>query len=499
MLDALRIALPWRANTGQSLPFGEYDYYMEKSGDTPQSSDGITIELTFCEDNPDDWPEAITQDLDNIIQTDPVKDLDCIVLRLRSKYDDKAKAFAAKWEFLNLEGQPLGGQGALAVNLNRFLAYIRCFYLSSMRDSNNEFSPRSRFWGRILRDLNIDEEQRKSFGEELVKLNERLLKADPRLEQVRTSLEKAQRIMESENEEKTSIQALPLKPWDLMSKSEVVIKARGGEIDFPLSCHGQEIQSMAVLFLFQAYIDVLLKPTFKPETEAILALEEPEAHLHPQATRTLASNLGKVQSQKIISSHSPYFIQEIPFEDIRMVRRRGASSTVLYVKRKFDCKIPLLKKLEDFCQHNAPKFSFDPTASVLSVRGKMEEREYRNLLKIYQAHPDVHPDLRQLKESSHLFIEDDELRKLETYVKRIRGEINDFEKRDGIRGKRPIPGGLGNPEPDPNGGCLLARWTYAGSRGSGFRKDQGPDVPDRAYPFRKPQRKFSDFGSHLHQ
>jgi predicted ATPase len=45
-------------------------------------------------------------------------------------------------------------------------------------------------------------------------------------------------------------------------------------------------------------IDVLLKPTFQPETEAILALEEPEAHLHPQATRALAANLGGDQKSK---------------------------------------------------------------------------------------------------------------------------------------------------------------------------------------------------------
>ena len=77
-----------------------------------------------------------------------------------------------KWEFLALDGQPLGGKGADPRNLTRFLPYIRCFYLSSLRDSANEFSPRSQFWGRILRDLKISEEQRKALSGQLKKLNE---------------------------------------------------------------------------------------------------------------------------------------------------------------------------------------------------------------------------------------------------------------------------------------------------------------------------------------
>lgn len=117
--------------------------------------------------------------------------------------------------------------------------------MSALRDSDSEFSPRSQFWGKILRDLKIGEEQ------------------------------------------KTDIQALPLKPWELMSKSEVVIRGRGGEVDFPLSRHGQGMQSLSVLFLFQAYIDVLLKPTFQPETEAILALEEERRNCFVAITRTI--------------------------------------------------------------------------------------------------------------------------------------------------------------------------------------------------------------------
>ena len=420
LLEALKIALP-RSTAGRETPFAEYDYHMVKAGDSPQSSGGIVVELWFREDASDEWPGALVQALTDVIQTDPIMDLDSVGLRLSSQYDALAGEMVTKWEFLALDGQVLDRQSRDPRNLTRFLPYIRCFYLSSLRDSAHEFSPGSQFWGRILRDLKISEEQRKTLGEELAKLNEDLLKADPRLERVRATLDKGQEIMELGAGQKTSIQALPLKPWDLMSKAEVVIKARGGEIDFPLARHGQGVQSLAVLFLFQAYIDVLLKPTFQPETEAILALEEPEAHLHPQATRALATNLSEIKSQKIISSHSPYFIQEIPLTQVRMFRRDGPSSKVLWVKRSFTAQVPNTPDLLTFCANNA-KFDYHEGNHTLTVNGKVEQKEYRDLLAFYPGQQEVHAALKRLYAESQLYLSDGDLADLETYVKRIRGE-----------------------------------------------------------------------------
>lgn len=421
-LDALRIALT-RSPSGKGSPFDAYDYHMSKAGDSPETCEGIIIELWFREDKPDDWADSIVQDLTEIVQTDPIKDIDSIGLRLSSKYDDLAKQVLANWEFLAINGQPLGGKGANTNNLYKFHNYIRLFYLSALRDSNDEFSARSQYWGRILRDLKISEEQRKALIEEIAKLNDSLLKSDPRLEQVRSSLDKVQKIMSQGVGQMTSIQALPLKPWDLMSKSELVIKAHGSDIEFPLHRHGQGMQSLSVLFLFQAYIDVLLKPSFKPETEAILTLEEPEAHLHPQATRALAASLSEVTSQKIISSHSPYFIQEIPFTQIKMFRRNGTKTKILYAKRNYTIDLPNVPEILEFCKNNSSTFSYDEATSTLIVHNKIQGKEYRELLTIYSAKKEVHPEVKRIFIESQFYLSDKDLTNLDTYAKRIRGEV----------------------------------------------------------------------------
>jgi putative ATP-dependent endonuclease of OLD family len=178
-----------------------------------------------------------------------------------------------------------------------------------------------------------------------------------------------------------------------------------------------------VLFLFQAYIDVLLKPTFQPETEAILALEEPETHLHPHAARALTTVLAEVKAQKIISSHSPYYVQEVPFTDIRMFRRSGASSKVLYIKPSFSAKVPDTAQLQTFTNKDPEKFSYDATSTTLSITARMEEQEYRDLLQLYPQQPAVHQTLKELRDESRLFLSKTELADLYTYAKRIRGEV----------------------------------------------------------------------------
>ncbi|MDD5210571.1 MAG: AAA family ATPase [Elusimicrobiales bacterium] len=422
LLDALKLMFS-RGPGSRAQAFDDYDFHMEKAGDTPQKSQGISIELWFNEDVSDEWPESLVQALTEIIQTDPITDIDSIGFRTSSKFDSVSRQFVTKCEFLAIDGQPLSGKAANPANISRFWEYVRLFSLSAMRDAEKEFSPRSAFWGRILRDLKITDEQRKVLSEELVKLNETLLTADPRLEQVRSSLDNVQKIINVGIEHSASIQAIPMKPWELMAKSEIVIRGAGGEVDFPLNRHGQGMQSLAVLFLFQAYLEVLLKPTHKPETEAILALDEVEAHLHPQATRALSASLAQISSQKILSTHSPYFIQDLHFSQIRMFRRNGASSRVMYIKRVFKAKVPQIPGIATFCAGNPSKFAFNITKLELSVRGRLEEREYRSLLTLYPGQLDVHAELKRLKEDSCAYLGEDELRQLDTYVKRIRGEI----------------------------------------------------------------------------
>ena len=365
LLDALRVTLT-RNPRGRDIPFGEYDYHMVGPNDSPKTNPGITIELWFREDYADEWPRSLIQALDPMIQVDPATGTYCIGFRVSSRYDVTPGEFVYEWAFLAANGAPLPADRSKPANVVEFRSFVRFFYLSSLRDAQNEFASRSQFWGSLLRGIEIDERDRLRLEEELRRLNADLLGSVPILEEVRASLDAAEGIFQSGTRQSTRIQALPLRTWDLISKAGVFIKTRGGDLDLPLTLHGQGAQSLAIIFLFQAFIDVSLKSSFRAETEAILAVEEPEAHLHPQATRALAESLRKLGSQVLVSSHSPYFVQEVPFKDIRMFRREGPESKVLHIRQQFTTKLPHAPELIQFCAMNPQMYSYSTATNVLT-------------------------------------------------------------------------------------------------------------------------------------
>lgn len=308
-LEALRIALSRGLFGGKSV-FEEFDYHMTKQTDAPETVDGIEIELTFREDNISEWSPELLQSLNEIIQTDVDQSLNLIILRVTSAYETQTRAMVTKAEFLDVNRQPIGGAGAKPNNKRVLSEYIKLFYLASLRNPENEFGARSQFWGQILKDLRVDPTQQKKLIKNLEKLNKDLLSADQRIEQVVKTLDNAQNVMDTHSQQNTSVQALPMTPWELLSRAEVVIQNGKGKVKLPIQNHGQGIQSLAVLFLFEAYIQIFLKPNFSPDTEAILALEEPEAHLHPQATRSLAKKINQIQGQKIVSTDCSVIFSE---------------------------------------------------------------------------------------------------------------------------------------------------------------------------------------------
>lgn len=421
-LEALRIVFSRGLFGGKSI-FDEFDFHMNSQTSTPENSPGIEIELTFREDPTAKWSLDIVQDLDEIIQTDPELNLNLIILRVTSKYDTQVKAVSTSVDFLDINHQPLAGSGGRALNRRNFAEYIRLFYLASLRNPENEFSTRSQFWGQILKDLRVDPNQQTQLIKSLEKLNKAILNADSRLEQVVKTLDNAQDVMGLGMGQSTSVQALPMTPWELLSRAEVVIQSGVGKVKLPIQNHGQGIQSLTVLFLFEAYIQIFLKPNFNPDTESILELEEPEAHLHPQAIRTLSKRLHQIQGQKLISTHSPYFVQEVPLSQLRLFRRTALGTTVYYIKRSYSADLPGNAGLEQFCASHSIKYKHSARTNKLTVYGRVTEDERRDLVVLFPNQPDSLANINQLFKTSSYYICDAELLKLQTYVNRSRGDI----------------------------------------------------------------------------
>ena len=425
VLDALRIALTRRWGQ-RGTGFTEYDIHLASDDDDPKASPGVSIEIHAQESEPDEWPDGVSEDLDQIMQLDPHTGLRSITLRTQCAWSEESGAFEPMWEFLNAVREPLAGRGARRVNLERFWRYLPVFYLNALRDVGDEFSPRSQFWGRLLKALEIPAGLESRALRVLDLLNRRLLKADPRLQEIAKTLSGATRIAARDREGGLDLRMVPLKMWDLLSKAEIILRNEPNSPWLPLLRQGQGIQSLSVIFLFQAFVEHLVRELYEQDSEPVLALEEPETHLHPQAARTLWAHVRALPGQKIVTTHSPYFVQHVPFRDLRLVRLTQEGTQVKSLPATFSASIPDLDGLNAVVSGSAGRLKYDRTSETLAVAGALDEQTYRSLLKCCGRHTqrtELESILRDLRDRSSLYIGDEELQSLETFARRMRGEI----------------------------------------------------------------------------
>lgn len=72
---------------------------------------------------------------------------------------------------------------------------------------------------------------------------------------------------------------------------------------------------------FSAYLKTRVKIDINRLAEPVIAIEEPEAHLHPNAIRAIWPILSNLPGQKIIATHSGDILSEVPVKKLRRMNR----------------------------------------------------------------------------------------------------------------------------------------------------------------------------------
>jgi putative ATP-dependent endonuclease of the OLD family len=146
------------------------------------------------------------------------------------------------------------------------------------------------------------------------------------------------------------------------------------ETTLALSEAGSGVQSGVLLALHR----LEQKATQNPSVQFILAVEEPEAFLHPQKQKELYQDIRAAQSANlrvIVTTHSPYIVAETPFTRLGLVKKDGKHSA-LHV-----AEVKNVKEQETFDAYsdevNSLLFFSD---KVILVEGESDARVIRLLL-----------------------------------------------------------------------------------------------------------------------
>ena len=311
-LEAIRLCLT-RTTYRRSDWLDQYDYHLPKADSQPDQAEDLSITVDFLVN--EKAPDELVQALGDILVFDDAS-VRHVTLRTTSTFDKTLKVFTSDWDFLDAKGNPLGPKVKRPQTLATFVQLVPLFYLSALRDAAREFQGRSTFWAPFLNSASIPDAVRDKLQTEINALNIEVLKAHGSLQSLKTHLAKVQKVVASGKAGTVDIEALPGRITDLLAKAQINITAGTGA-PLPLTRHGAGTQSLSVMFLFEAFLATMLAEQYDKLSQPILALEEPEAHLHPCAIRSLWTTLHAISGQKIIATHSGDLLARVPLSAIR--------------------------------------------------------------------------------------------------------------------------------------------------------------------------------------
>lgn len=312
VLDALRLCLR-EFGPRRRVVFDSFDFHLKDGASEPQSAEPIEIEIRFSETSKGEWDDPLIGRLgrQKILQVDG-DGLNHVVLRVTCTYDPTNRDFAQDWAFLNLDGKPLTAVSETALGtLQREVAF---YYLSALRDAARHFDAKGPFWRPFLKDSQLTADKKAEVEQKLREINELVVASHTSFEQAMERLGRVQDVVPMAGGDVVSIEAVPGRMFDMLAKAQVHLGASSGA-RIPVGRHGEGTQSLSVLMLFSAFLGT------KPEGSPVVALEEPEAHLHPSAVRALWDILGLIGGQKIISTHSGDLLSEVDVLDLRRLAR----------------------------------------------------------------------------------------------------------------------------------------------------------------------------------
>lgn len=324
ILDAIRLCLT-RSFSRKAVIFNEYDYHFENASAEPTTARPIMITLTFSEKRQDEWPDEISQLLADAEQVNE-QDLRSVTLRVMSQFVSTTNSFVTDYDFLNLAGEPLSAAKSPR-NIINLQQLIPTFYLASLRDAAQEFRARSAFWGPFVRSLEVDAEGRRQLEEALRELNKTVLENHTAFDEVKDRLKVTAQLMPLGEADPVTIEAVPTKVFDVLSRAQVNLESKTGA-QIPIIRHGDGTQSLAVICLFDAFVKSQLEIGYGVAATPLLALEEPEAHLHPSAIKAVGKMLHQFSGQKLISTHSGDLLAGVPLQNIKRLRRESGKIAV---------------------------------------------------------------------------------------------------------------------------------------------------------------------------
>jgi putative ATP-dependent endonuclease of the OLD family len=266
------------------------------------------------------WGNGISQD---------DQDNDFVAIRTQTKWDEVRREYVTERKFLKdwqLEPSKWEESQVKDIAVFRHIEPLALYLIDAKRDIQEEMYNKNSFWNRLVSDLGLTDDKVEKFENSLGELNQEITNSSEVLQHVQTHLNELYQTISCE-QDSVFINPIPRHLRNLSKGADINFATRGAQT-FPLARHGMGTRSLAVLLTFRAYMTWRKRDIQDGTVHPMLGLEEPEAHLHPQAQRALFEQIEQIPGQRIVSTHSPYIASQADISTFRHFRKSKADTIV---------------------------------------------------------------------------------------------------------------------------------------------------------------------------
>ena len=214
--------------------------------------------------------------------------------------------------------------------------------VDASRDLSADVLSRTSDWGRVLADLEVSEEERDSLEASLSELGSRLQDASPTFGKLGLELRKM-KDTQSDIEE-VQLRPLPGRLEDLARSVDIVVGTGNGRPALPMRLQGLGSRSLAALRVFQALCELRIGVDQGVRPQLITLLEEPEAHLHPQAQAAMYRFIRELPGQVVVATHSSVLTGEADPQAVRILRCTSEGTIVHKLERDTAKKLAVFRR-----------------------------------------------------------------------------------------------------------------------------------------------------------